>query len=79
MQVTKEVESLKHSDNEFKAIAVYGGTFIREQIMEIRRGVEWLIGTPGRLLDLLNRNALNLAAVTTIILDEADQMLQFGT
>jgi ATP-dependent RNA helicase DDX21 len=78
LQVTKEIETLKHNEHEFKAIAVYGGTFIREQIIEIKRGAEWIIGTPGRLLDLLNRKVLDLTQLKTIILDEADQMLQFG-
>jgi superfamily II DNA/RNA helicase len=47
-------------------------------VIEVRKGAEWIIGTPGRLLDLLNRKVLNLSKLKTIILDEADQMLQFG-
>jgi len=57
---------------------VYGGTDIRNQIDDARRGVEVLIGTPGRLIDLIDRNAINLSQLETIVLDEADHMLDMG-
>ena len=49
-----------------------GGTPLREAIFEVKNGAEWIIGTPGRLLDLLKRGVLNLANLKAVILDEAD-------
>jgi len=59
-------------------LAVYGGQGFGEQIRQLRRGIDIVVGTPGRLLDLLNRNILNLSAVRTVVLDEADEMLKMG-
>lgn len=60
-----------------KTLAVYGGVSINPQMMALQ-GVNVLIATPGRLLDLLGSNALSLSAVETLILDEADKMLNLG-
>lgn len=60
-----------------KTLAVYGGVSINPQMMALQ-GVNVLIATPGRLLDLLTSNAVSLAAVETLILDEADKMLNLG-
>jgi ATP-dependent RNA helicase DeaD len=59
-------------------LAVYGGQGIGQQIKQLRSGVDIVVGTPGRLLDLLNRNILDLSAVKTVVLDEADEMLKMG-
>ena len=61
-----------------QVLAVYGGQGFGEQTKQLRRGVDIVVGTPGRLLDLLNRNILNLSAVQTVVLDEADEMLKMG-
>ena len=61
-----------------RALTVYGGAPIHKQIDALRRGVHIVIGTPGRLLDLLRRGALSLDAVDSVVLDEADEMLRMG-
>jgi ATP-dependent RNA helicase RhlE len=58
--------------------AVYGGVSINPQMMKLRRGVDVLVATPGRLLDLYRQNAVKFAQVQTLILDEADRMLDLG-
>lgn len=59
-------------------ICVYGGTPISQQMRQLDYGVDIAVGTPGRIIDLLTRGALNLKEVQFVILDEADQMLQVG-
>ncbi|PNY01215.1 DEAD-box ATP-dependent RNA helicase 53-like protein [Trifolium pratense] len=59
-------------------ICVYGGTPISQQMRQLDYGVDIAVGTPGRIIDLLSRGALNLKEVQFVILDEADQMLQVG-
>lgn len=59
-------------------ICVYGGTPISQQMRQLDYGVDIAVGTPGRIIDLLNRGALNLKDVQFVVLDEADQMLQVG-
>jgi len=58
--------------------AVYGGVSINPQMMRLRRGVDLLVATPGRLLDLFRQNALKFNQVQTLVLDEADRMLDLG-
>jgi ATP-dependent RNA helicase DeaD len=59
-------------------LAVYGGQPYGPQISRLNRGVDVVVGTPGRMLDLLERNCLNLSRVQTVVLDEADEMLSMG-
>ena len=59
-------------------ICVYGGTPISSQMRQLDYGVDIAVGTPGRIIDLLNRGSLNLSEVQFVVLDEADQMLQVG-
>ncbi|MGT2667142.1 DEAD/DEAH box helicase [Streptococcus rifensis] len=61
-----------------KVRSVYGGSSIEKQIKALKSGAHVVVGTPGRLLDLLKRKALNLKGVETLILDEADEMLNMG-
>jgi ATP-dependent RNA helicase DeaD len=63
---------------EVRVLAVYGGQPYGPQISRLNRGVDVVVGTPGRLIDLLDRNALNLSQVMTVVLDEADEMLSMG-
>lgn len=58
--------------------AVYGGTSIQNQIKELRHGAQVIVATPGRLIDLMNRNVAKLDNVMNIVLDEADEMLNMG-
>jgi len=59
-------------------LAVYGGAPYIRQINELRRGVDIVVGTPGRLIDLMDRGVLDLSAIQTVVLDEADEMLSMG-
>lgn len=61
-----------------RSLVVFGGVSINPQMMKLRGGVDLLVATPGRLLDLLQKNALTLAKVNTLVLDEADRMLDMG-
>jgi ATP-dependent RNA helicase RhlE len=58
--------------------AVYGGVSINPQMMKLRKGVDLLVATPGRLLDLYRQNALKFSQLQTLVLDEADRMLDLG-
>ncbi len=61
-----------------KVAVVFGGVSINPQMMNLRGGAHIVVATPGRLLDLLEHNALSLAAVSTLVLDEADRLLDLG-
>ncbi len=61
-----------------RILAVYGGQPYGPQITRLNKGVDVVVGTPGRILDLLERNCLNLSRIQTVILDEADEMLSMG-
>lgn len=61
-----------------RVLAVYGGQPYGPQISRLNRGVDVVVGTPGRLLDLIDRNALNIKHIRTLVLDEADEMLNMG-
>ena len=77
LQVSKSVtEYGKHLG--VRVLAVYGGQPYGPQISKLNRGVDIVVGTPGRLLDLIERNALNIKHIKTLVLDEADEMLNMG-
>ena len=61
-----------------RVLAVYGGAPYVAQIKQLKRGVDVVVGTPGRLMDLMERKVLNLEQVRTVVLDEADEMLSMG-
>jgi superfamily II DNA/RNA helicase len=61
-----------------RTYAVYGGVSINPQMMKLRSGVDLLVATPGRLLDLFRQNALKFNQLQTLVLDEADRMLDLG-
>jgi ATP-dependent RNA helicase DeaD len=77
VQVRDEFVKLAHG-RKTHAVAVYGGTPIRDQIEKLRRGVDCVIGTPGRVLDHLARGTLVLGELQFVVLDEADRMLDIG-
>ena len=64
--------------NGIKILPVYGGSSIESQIRALKRGVHIIVATPGRLIDLLNRKIMSLDLVKTVVLDEADEMLNMG-
>ena len=78
MQVTKDLETYARCTPGIKALAVYGGAPIVNQIRDMKHGVHIVVATPGRLVDLLRRGEANISAIQTLVLDEADEMLQMG-
>ncbi len=78
LQISKDLEAFAQFDRQIRVVAVYGGTDIRRQITEIKRGATIVVATPGRLVDLIHRKAVNLQTVETVVLDEADEMLNMG-
>ena len=78
MQIVNEVEQFKKHSPGIHVVAVYGGASITMQIKDIRRGVQIVVATPGRLIDLIERKAINLEEIKYVVLDEADEMLNMG-
>ena len=77
MQVANAVyEYGKHLD--VRVLAIYGGSSYSRQMTRLQKGVDVVVGTPGRMLDLLDQKVLDLSAVRTVVLDEADEMLSMG-
>jgi len=76
LQVTDEMSSLKRGKTVVSAI--YGGASVGEQLRRLKKGVDIVVGTPGRILDHLRRGTLDLSQLRYLILDEADQMLDLG-
>ncbi|CAN2216668.1 SrmB Superfamily II DNA and RNA helicases [Candidatus Nanopelagicaceae bacterium] len=77
VQVTKDIEELSLNRG-IRTLAVYGGRAFEPQIEALENGVEIVVGTPGRLLDLYRQGKLKLGKVTRVVLDEADEMLDLG-
>ena len=77
MQVCREIESFTTGKYP-RLTTVYGGASITSQLRDLKRGVEIVVGTPGRVMDLLERGALKLDKISYFILDEADEMLDMG-
>lgn len=77
-QVTKEIRRLARSIPNIKVLTLCGGVSIRPQKDSLRYGAHIIVGTPGRIEDHLNRETLSLDSVNTVVLDEADRMLDMG-
>ena len=78
LQIASDLESFAKFLPEVYVLAVYGGSSIETQIRSLKRGVDIVVATPGRLLDLMRRHALSLEGIHTVVLDEADEMLNMG-
>jgi ATP-dependent RNA helicase DeaD len=78
LQIVNEIEQFKKHLRSVHVVAVYGGSSISMQIRDIRRGVHIVVATPGRLIDLIERKAINLEEIKYVVLDEADEMLNMG-
>ena len=78
MQACDEIRKLTRYTHSIRAVALYGGQPIQNQIPQLRRGAEIVIGTPGRIMDHINRHTLKLENLSMIVLDEADEMLNMG-
>jgi len=78
LQIVTELERFKKYKPQLQVVAVYGGASIGMQIRELKRGVQIVVATPGRLIDLIERKAINLGEIEYLVLDEADEMLNMG-
>jgi len=78
LQVTGEIQKLTKYKRNLQAVAIYGGQPIERQLRALKQRPQIIVGTPGRTMDLIQRNALMLDAVQTVVLDEADEMLNMG-
>lgn len=78
MQISKDLQAYASKMPGVKIVPVYGGAAISTQITQIKRGAHIIVATPGRLKDMIDRKALNLGEVDTVVLDEADEMLNMG-
>ena len=78
LQIVTELEGFKKFLPQMYVAAVYGGASIGQQIRELKRGVQIVVATPGRLIDLIERKAINLEEIKYVVLDEADEMLNMG-
>ena len=77
-QVAKEIRKLARSIHNIKVLTLCGGTSIGPQIGSLEHGAHIIVGTPGRIVDHLNKGRLNLENLNTLVLDEADRMLEMG-
>lgn len=77
VQVSKDVETAA-AKSSVRISTIYGGRAYEPQIAELKKGIDIVVGTPGRLIDLMNQGHLNLEQVSIVVLDEADEMLDLG-
>ncbi len=78
MQVAESFRTYSAGHPHFKVLAIYGGSDFRNQINTLRRGVDVVVGTPGRVMDHMRQKTLNTSYLSCLVLDEADEMLRMG-
>lgn len=78
LQITRDLKNFSKYQNGLSVVPVYGGANIVHQIKDLKKGAHIVVGTPGRVLDLIKRKALKLQNIRWLILDEADEMLNMG-
>ena len=78
LQITKDIKNYSKYMKDLKTTAVYGGSSITDQIRSLREKPQIIVGTPGRVIDLINRKALDFSEIHWLVLDEADEMLSMG-
>jgi ATP-dependent RNA helicase DeaD len=78
LQIVSEIELFKKHLPKVNLVAVYGGASITQQIRDLKRSVQIVVATPGRLIDLIERKAINMEEISYVVLDEADEMLNMG-
>jgi ATP-independent RNA helicase DbpA len=77
-QVTQEIRRLARAEDNIKILSLVGGSTMRPQMASLEHGAHIVVGTPGRVMDHLQRGSLNLEALNTLVFDEADRMLDMG-
>lgn len=78
IQISKDIATFTKYDNWIQTVAVYGGASIGDQIRQLKRGCQVVVGTPGRVKDLIERKKLDISEIDFLVLDEADEMLTMG-
>jgi ATP-dependent RNA helicase DeaD len=78
LQIANDIKNYSKKMDNVNVVAVYGGASISDQLRQIRRGVQIVVATPGRMLDIINRKAIDFTKVKFVVLDEADEMLNMG-
>ena len=78
MQITAEIQKFAEKMDDVHVLAVYGGQDVEQQLKKLKRNISIVVATPGRLLDHVRRETIDLSQVKTLVLDEADQMLHIG-
>jgi ATP-dependent RNA helicase DeaD len=78
LQITNDLKNYSKNIDNAHIVAVYGGASISDQLRQIKKGVQIVVATPGRMLDIINRKAINFSQVSYVVLDEADEMLNMG-
>jgi ATP-dependent RNA helicase DeaD len=78
LQVSEAIRTYARHLKGFQVLPVYGGQSMSQQLRQLHRGVHAVVGTPGRIQDHLRRGTLNLAQLSSVVLDEADEMLRMG-
>ena len=78
LQIAKDIKNYTKYLPNIKTVAVYGGSSITDQIRNLREKPQIIVGTPGRVIDLINRKALDFSQIHWLVLDEADEMLSMG-
>jgi ATP-dependent RNA helicase DeaD len=78
IQIAKDLDNFSKHVNGLEVVPVYGGASIDTQVRALKRGAQIVVATPGRMLDLIKRKAANLSNINTVVLDEADEMLNMG-
>lgn len=78
LQIASDLKNYSKNMHNVNVVAVYGGANISDQLRQIKRGVQIVVATPGRMLDIINRKAIDFTQVQYVVLDEADEMLNMG-
>ena len=78
LQIASDLADFSKYTSDLRVIPVYGGSSIESQIRSLREGAQIIVATPGRRRDLINRGVVKLDSVHTVVLDEADEMLNMG-
>jgi ATP-dependent RNA helicase DeaD len=78
IQISKDLQTFSKYINGLQVVPVYGGASIDTQIRAIKKGAQIIVATPGRMLDLIKRRAANISNIRTVVMDEADEMLNMG-
>jgi len=78
IQIAKDLKNFEKKKKNLRLVAIYGGASIENQFKELKKGAQIIVATPGRMLDMIKRKKANVSNIETLVLDEADEMLNMG-